>query len=409
MRSRLRSAAATFVCLWIALSSFSANAADTVCRERTIRGMEDRTQSIHGWLGPDTTDIHKIRAYITKDGDALYIQSNFRSQMSENPTTFAAYPTKLRVDSKLLGDIEAAFENIIFWAPDGQGPPADAQQKAISALADAEIYVDPGILGADGRPPIDLSMARDIRLATDSHSIESGTIEVLSLKKPPPALIERLAGCCFSGRPPAGRREILQRLAQHPINKNQVGLLSMVIDTGTDRAIADAPVLRAAAARISVRSGDWNTRLSQAMRSSSGRTLIVLSHIEGDKVKVEDAGGQALFEISLDDIHALANANNVQLILFGCETARAARSMDVPVGIIGRYNTVFAAQRISAALDRSSNGAEFLSNVSAEGLRIVAQPGAWSPTGVGAGIFTPPKGHNGIAHRLARLFFMGRI
>jgi hypothetical protein len=144
------------------------------------------------------------------------------------------------------------------------------------------------------------------------------------------------------------------------------------------------------------------------MAVSRGKTLTVLSHVEDGKVVVQDRSGRALYSISLKEIHEMAEQRGVSLLLIGCETARSAHADKIPVAIVGKYNTAYAAERLAKALETSRNGAEFLGAVSGEGLSIVVQPGAWSPHGAGAAVYRNPSGPLARAQRLFRVWFMGR-
>lgn len=406
MRRFLRSGLVAFAGLLLAVTAV---AATEVCRSPYIAGMEHRIDAIHAVVGENVTSKSRIKLYIsqqsTSSGNKLFIQSNFLSANPDMPSGHSESPTKLLVEAEKLGSLDATLANVIFW---GNLPP-DARQQISAAKSTTEIFLDPSILDDAGRPPFDLSGAKEIHLANDRQSLTSGKIETLNLRKPPPALIERISGCCLKGRP-AGRGLAIQRaLASRRVDKTTAGLLSMVVDSATTETIKGSAILRSAAGRTASRPNDsWEKRVNSALDASKGKTLIVLSHISDGSVVVEDAGGKALFRVRIDDLHRKAEAKGVNLILLGCDTAKDAVENRVPVGVVGKYNTQFAAERIGTALENSKTAEDFLSSIAAEGLQIVAQEGAWSNRGIGAGVFTRPKTLMDRAHRVLRVWFMGK-
>ncbi len=374
-------------------------AKDLVCREAGIAGMSDRISAVKAWLGGETTKLSELKLFISRDEDALYIQSNFKSEDPDTPGVFSEHPTKLRIESEI--DLETAVQNIIYWGR----LPTDASEVARGVLQSAEVYIDRNALGADGRPPVDLSGARNLRIATDAQSISTGRLQTLNLNKPPPALMEQLAGCCLHGRPAGFGTQIRARLQAHAISTSNSGLLLMAPDSGTRLLIEQSAVLRGMAAR-GRSEGSWSQRLDQALAANRGGNLMLLTHVENGSVVVREANGGEAFRISLQELQAKAVQQEVNLVLFGCETAAYAHDAGVPMGVIGRYNTADAARRIESALEHSQNAEQFLSSVAGEQLQIVVQPGSWSANGVGAAAYRRPS-PLALAQRVFRIWFMG--
>lgn len=391
----------------VALSSVTLSASQ-VCRTASFEGMQARTESIHRWLGADTRDPSQIRLYVSRDGDNIYIQSNFLSENLGEPGTYSEFPTKLRLPGGTEMDVSEALTNIMYWAASREDLPADYRAQVARALDSAEIYVDTASLGADGRPSIDLTGVGSIRLARDSGPELGGVVELQTLNRPPPALTERLAGCCFSGRPPGLARQLTRRLQDWPMSSSDTNLLSLVVDSGTASVIGESPLLSQAAARNGIREGQaFSEQIDSAIRAASGRNLVVLSHVEGSDVVIRNAAQSEVYRIPIAELNAKAEQGGARLVLFGCETGRYLEEASIPLGVIGTYNTAYAARRMAAALQNSRNGMEFLSAVTDPQLRVVAQAGNWSPRAIGTAIYHPPSTAVGRAKRLFRIWFLG--
>jgi hypothetical protein len=396
------------VLLVVAAFSSVAVAASQVCRTASFAGMQARTELIHSWLGADTRDPSQIRLYVSREGENIYIQSNFLSENLEQPGTYSEFPTKLRLPATTELNANEAMLNIMYWAESREALPADHQARIARALETAEIYVDIASLGPDGRPSIDLTGAQSIRLARDSGPELGGVVELQTLNRPPPALTERLAGCCFSGRPPGLARQLTGRLRDWPMSAADTNLLSLVVDSGTSSVIGGSPLLSQAAARNGVRNGQaYAEQIDTAIQAASGQNLVILSHVEGGDVVIRNASQSELYRIPIAELNAKAERGGARLILFGCETGRYLEEHQIPIGVIGTYNTAYAARRMETALQGSTNGMDFLSAVTDPQLRMVAQAGNWSPRAVGAAVYRPPSTLTGRAKRLFRIWFLG--
>jgi hypothetical protein len=293
-----------FVCCLCAV-----HAAD-VCRLTSFAGMDAITRQIHQVLGEDTTDLRKIRVYVTDYQGTTYIQSNYRS-IEPDTGGRSSNPTKIR--SNDIKDLPTALTNIVFWGEEGTRV-ADAREQLATALANVEILVDSSLIDPHGRTAFDLSGADKIRLATTRDIIPTGKIELLDLGNPPPAMAELIDGCCFYGRPPGQARAIVAKFSQRPVDRNSFTLLSLVTDRATQSVISASAKLRPGQARALYSNNDaWPTRIDKAIRASRGQALVVLSHIEGTEVVVQDAQGNALYRTQLSALRDLATSNQVEL------------------------------------------------------------------------------------------------
>ena len=389
---------------FLSVTLICSSALAVVCREQSVsEELTPRMLDIKSWLPADTVNHQEIAIFLTKasDGD-LYVQSNFHSENSDTGQTHAN-PTKIKEPASAFENLDQLLLNLIF-----DSHPGSRGDKVVAEAKEAlQIYVDPDMLGADGRLPFDLSGVGSIKLARDKEILEGGQIELLNVNKPPPPLLQRIVGCCFSGRPAGRANAIAASLKQTQFKANEAHLMSLVADSATAATIAGSKLLKEAASRAGPPGQkNWSNAITAAMQNASGQSLILLSHVSKGEVVIEDAAGVAQFSIKIDQLHDVAKENNVNLILLGCDTAKEAKEDGIPLGVIGKYNTAFAARQLDKAMQSSSNAYEFLSKLSAEGLHIVAQEGAWSRNAVGASLYTKPSAASRM-RRVLRVWFLG--
>jgi hypothetical protein len=389
---------------FLSVTLICSSALAVVCREPTVsEELTPRMMDIKGWLPADTVNHREIAVYLTKDSDGdLYIQSNFHSEDTKNNQTHR-YPTKIKEPASAFADFDQLLLNLIF---DHQ-PGASGDRIIAEAKQGLDLYIDPNMLTADGRLPFDISGVKSIKLANDKAMLDGGQIELLNVSKPPPPLLQRIVGCCFSGRPAGRAQAIATSLRQTRFDATQTHLMSLVADSATSATIASSKLLNQAALRTSVTDKqNWTDAISTAMKNANGQSLVLLTHVSKGEVVIEDTAGAMQLSIKIDQLHEMAKENDVNLILLGCDTAREAQGDGIPLGVIGKYNTAFAARQLDKAMQSSSNAYEFLSNLAADGLHIVAQEGAWSQNAVGASVYSKPSPVARM-RRVLRVWFLG--
>lgn len=372
-----------FAPLFIGASTGDARDSGTViCRESAIEGSEELKDKAINIIGDDTTtDPSNVKIFVTvKDGEA-YVQSNFRSKnpdydpSSTDPSKrdhYSLYPTKLfTTKSQRVKDYTQAIRNIVFWG-DPQSSYNDPQQVLEAALAHATVYVDQSALDQHGRPPFDLSGASTV-MVVDSQSKETlAQAELLPVREPPPSLIERIAGCCFYGRPPGHGRDILARLERQPFQSKNTSFISLFEDSGTAAAIAASPHVKA----IELRDRQdlvWHERLDAALAASKGKSLVIIAHTEHESLVIRDARGVLKFQASVQDIVDRAAAANVQLVLLGCETASFVHEQSSGLGVIGQYRSTDAVSKLEIALSQARSARQFYESLSGENLKLVVE------------------------------------
>ena len=283
-----------------------------------------------------------------------------------------------------------------------------AQLEVSRALAEATFYVDADTIGVDGRPLIDFTGAKNIRLSEHGEPITTGELMLLNGARPPPPIIERLSGCCLNGRPAGKRSKIMGALKAHEVSSSNTQFLSMVVDRGTAAVIRASPVLTRVSTGQKPINRDWGEFVSEAMRANTGKNLILLTHVVGDSAVVEGPRGESLFSIPLAELHDAAARHGTTLILLGCETSTKLDRADATVGVIGSFKTTEAARAIGRTLAQPHDGASFLEAIATRDMMIVAQPGSWSPSSTGASYYARTAGKVRNYVRVLRVWFLGR-
>ena len=98
-----------------------------------------------------------------------------------------------------------------------------------------------------------------------------------------------------------------------------------------------------------------------------------------------------------------ARRAEVDLILFGCDTAAFIGEASGSIGIAGKYNTATAAARLDKALGTSQNVADLLKGVASPDIVVVAYDEAGGNGYAGASGFARVRNTNFLA-RVFRLF-----
>lgn len=381
-------------CILLIFLANCATAAE-VCRARSFEGMRSRVEAVKELVGSDTSSLEGIKLYMGLVDGYPYIQSNFRSEIEGEQGHFHQFPTKLK--GAVFTDIRVTLSNVIFDGP----PPPDSNQVVDQVLQSVVVYVDSEMVKSNGQPALDLTGARRIHLVSNNKELETGKIETMRLKNPPPALVEKLKGVRYSGRPPGRARQIREQLEGRPFSSSDFSFLPLVADTGTRTVVEEQPVLKAAAIRTVKSNSDWNDQLSEALERSQGRNLIVLAHIEGKDVAVR-MGGDLVFSISIAELRGKAKAANVDLILLGCDTAGFIDAASEGLGVSGSVNSVEIVRRLEEAVKGSSNVSHIADKLASEDIMMVAYDELGGYGYAGASAFAKVEG-TGFFARVFRL------
>jgi hypothetical protein len=378
---------------WILAFAFCSLGYAVVCREPGIVGLGAAAARAHRLLPPNTSDATKAVIYVENTTGGLYFHSNFISPGAENPTKIA---------NEKITDMREAFFNIVFWGADAFENGRDA---SLPTYRDnVKLLLDRSVFSEGGYPEVDVHGARNVSIVDgrQGNVLVEGPIDVLDRNAPPPVLMSKVQGCCLYGIPPhlAGRYQ--EALRARPFKADSVRFVSLVRDTGTENAINRAGRL----SQLRVGQGPIGNmaQLEDAMKAARGKTLILLSHVEGADFVVRDPAQRVVLSAPVEAVRKLASKYDVELLDLGCQTAQQINDDSMGFGVATKFNTVSAVDALEKALIQSSNYSEFFDKLTSENLKVVIDAGFTRDWPLCADVYAKANSPRSLWVKLARVF-----
>jgi len=384
------------VFLTISFSFLAFSAFATVCRNDGVEGFERYAEHAHHVLPANTSDPTKAAIYIENTPKGLYYHSNFIT-----PGYDFEYPTKIAGEK--VKDIKTAFKNIRYAEMPDELEENDSEEILKN---DVHIFLDSSLFSEGGYPEVDLTGARRVTIVngrTGQMMMSGSSIESLSRKSPPPLLISKVLGCCFYGIPPHLAPHYQAALEKRSFDAGNVRFISLVRDSGTERAIAASSRLNALRLGDQERATQTIAQIESAFRLAQGKTVVLLSHVEENNFVVRDPAGTLVSSIPIDSVRNLARQYQIELIDLGCQTAQQIRTDTLGLGVTTTFNTVEAVQSLERALSQSHNYADFFGNLTSERLKVVVDGGFVRGWPLCADVYAKGTGTS-IWVKLARVF-----
>jgi hypothetical protein len=252
-----------------------------------------------------TTDPSRTVVYVEKSAKGFYYQSNYSKR---------GYTA--RAGGRDLNDVGAAFMNMVL-----DNPPFLSEHTRVAEIFrnDVEVLLDTSVFSSDGYPLVDLRGARNIRIVNgrDGKVLTNGSIERLDRSSPPPLLLSKVQGCCIYGIPPHLAPGFHQALQQRRFQKRDVRFLSLIRDSGTEKAIGKAFNLASLSlGRIGQRIESLS-QIERAFKSAQGKTVVMLSHVEGEEFVVRNPRQEIVLSVQVATVRALAKQYQVELVDLG--------------------------------------------------------------------------------------------
>jgi hypothetical protein len=288
-----------------------------------------------------------------------------------------------------------AFFNMSF----GGGSRQDA---AAIYRDDVRILLDESAFSEGGYPLVDVKDATKVEVVSGGRS--TVVTEVLNRKSPPPILLSKVQGCCVYGIPPHLAPRYQQELEKRPFEQENVRFLSLIRDSGTETAIDRTSNLK------SVRLGEPGqhiedlSQIEAAFQSARGKTVMMVSHVEGERFVTRDPAGNVTVDIPIASVRSLAAEYNVTLVDLGCQTAQQISTDSLGFGVMTKFNTVAAVESLERALSRSSNYSEFFNNLTSENLKVVVDAGFVLGWPMCADVYAKARTTTPLWVKLARIF-----
>lgn len=333
-----------------------------VCRLHQLQGFEKAWEHAKSLLPFQTTsDPTKAVIYIEKTKEGFYYHSNFKNPGFD-------YPTK--VGSKNLTDASLAFINIVYTE---KLSPENWKNTETIFRDKVEILLDTTVFDVDGYPLIDLKGAKNIKIVDgyEGKELTQTGVELLPRKEPPPLVLNKIIGCCLYGIPPHLAKMYGERLKKREFNMENVHLISLVKESGTENAINKSKIL----SKLRIPKNGTNitdiSMIEKSFQQAKGKTVILIGHIEDEHFVTRDSRNNIIFSTKLSIVRTLAEKYQIELIDLGCRTAQEIKGDSLNVGVTTRFNTVEAIDSIHRAISKSKNYEDFFDNLTSEGLKIV--------------------------------------
>jgi hypothetical protein len=332
------------------------------CNAPGFKGMEESKHRAEGFLASTTYQPEETKIYIeyTSKG-TLYYHSNFIPEKQ----SYSTKVTGSAIEHPDLTKLDFIFPHIL---------QNNLEQHIINKILrdKVKILLDVSMFDNFGIPRINITDIKNVRVV-DGHrrtSFDSNS-EILTSPKPPPSLISKIRGCCFYGRPPHRTEEYSDALSKKPFEARGVKVVSMFIDGATDSAFRKSKLLMNARVKGDGKSLHNMADLRKVFAKAKGSTVLLLGHVEGQDFVIRTAANAEQFRAPIDYVRLTAKEEGVSLIDIGCETTRSIESQSLGFGVMTKYNSVDAVSSIELGLRSSKTLADFLENISSEGLKIV--------------------------------------
>jgi hypothetical protein len=193
------------------------------------------------------------------------------------------------------------------------------------------------------------------------------------LLRPPPRWFAEVEKCClFSRRPP--RFAAFRALKQQSFRSQDVQIVSFYSDSKTEAALDGLSATVALRSPGQIAENNAEAHLERIFSAANNKAIIVIGHVEkGSTFVAENESGKELFRIEVAKIQELSDKFNVNLILLGCFTEAALQSnAGSAIGSPEALSPIRVVEQLSNALSKSGNWLDFLHNLSAADLHLVA-------------------------------------
>jgi hypothetical protein len=313
-----------------------------------------------------------VSIYVERDGKGrLYLHSNYITPGYDNPT-------KLVLEKGEVRDIRDAWISILV-PPDTELTPVQ-EKAAREAYQKVHLIIDSHLFDKEGRLPFAIEGIGELQVVDHGHTKALPALPIYPKGSPPPAWVVRAHGCCLYVRPPTRATGLMDRLGAAQFNRANVTFASLVVDSATEKAIAGSGLARVAHP-LNLGHGDIHAQLEALVEKSSGRTLIVLGHVENGSFVVENANGAVVARVKIEELNRMAKAHHVSLIEAGCNTASEALHDPALVSVANKFRSTEAVALLDHAINGSGNYADFLDKLSSSQFLTVVDENALAPRG----------------------------
>lgn len=361
--------------------AFSTATNATICRAPAMEGFYDAADRAIGVIGHQTTRKREnIKIYIEEGENGFWYHSNY---ITKAPLGERYYPTK-------IGESNPLPQKLALWyILNDKHPPNQRIGAELARQLDelyknnVEIFLDVSLFDKNGKPKIEIGSPKNITIvdARKGRTI-SRDVSTLETLKPPPSLIRKILGCCVYGIPPHSSLNFLSTLKNRPLNPKDIKVAALVRDSATINPIKNSKTLSKANAVKDISNFRSEKHVRELLKNAQGKTLILVSHVEGARYVIRDSKGEVQYEIAIDKIRKMAREFDVDLVDLGCSTAKQIKSDTFGIGVVQPFRTDVAIRKIETALNKSKNFAEFFEILTSDGMKVVLSEakvdGSWA-------------------------------
>jgi hypothetical protein len=318
-----------------------------VCRLPAILGFDAVGETAKEYVGHETTSVpDDTKVYVTVENGKLYLHSNFLTPGYDNASKLATSRTDF--------DLQNLTFNLI-----GKEEESHVSEEAfLSAfpkmrfIVDGKLFIDPTFADLDFNNAAHVSVIGKDGVVRESVKIALPTDKFRRLVRYEPNLYARVEDSSATAT--------FKKLQEAKFDAETIKLLSLVINTDTEAAVAALPASRV------VNAGDYSlAAVKNALQHEAGQNVFFLGHVEGDAFVTRDSSGTEVSRIRMSDLDEISRTTHVKLFPLGCNSASVHAT-----GVAASFNTVDAVKRFSAALS-SSNWTDFYTKLSSPDLMLV--------------------------------------
>jgi hypothetical protein len=334
-----------------------------VCRRPKIGGFDTEYIKAKRVLGDSTTaDINSCEVFITKKGNYLYFHSNFVSEGADNPS---------KISHKELRDLTLVTANL-YGVPEGnEFSPAETRKIVEAHKKHVKYYLDQSLFDSTGTINLELGGAEKIYVLFEGAPPPKPLTRLNPIRGPP-YVAEYYPSLFVKVTPSATPHQLFTKLEQQPFKSREIRFVSLLPDSATEAAIKASGVAKI---REALDAPSMQT-LKDFFRKNTGRVVVVLGHVEGEKFVATDATGKTTqFTLSLAEVEQMAATAGCDVVMLGCSSALAG----TPVGVNKPFNPVDAVGRLDKAL-KAVNYLEFVRTLSNEDMGLVFADTAFDRT-----------------------------
>lgn len=331
----------------------------TVCRAAGVKGFESSQESGHAWVGNVKTTLSGLKLYISVENEKLWVQSNFVTRGFQ-------FPTKIVTNTH--PDLASVLFNIVGKEEDS----GISEYELFETASNVPIFVNETLFRSDYKD-FDFGDAKNVQVVCSdnrprpSRPIDSQNSEVRFRR-----IVEYYPDL-YSVAGDSTAPTIFKRMETEAFPRGDVRLMSLVSNTATEKAFS-----KLIPDKNRVVANDFSdSSVFEAIKGQKGGILFILGHVDTkeDVIVATNASGKELTRLPIQDLQKVGKANEVQVFILGCNSARTGNH-----GVASTFNSIDAITRFASALS-ASTWITFYRAMAAPKLQLVLDSSSFTTNG----------------------------